>query len=75
VAEAKALTCQLPAESGTPLLHWSCPERAREPATQGITGTVSASTVLRRLKQDALKPWQYRSWIFNGRKNEAMMGR
>ncbi|MFD7275496.1 hypothetical protein ACFV80_00295 [Streptomyces sp. NPDC059862] len=25
---------------------------------------MSASTVRRRLDQDALKPWQYRSWIF-----------
>ncbi|MFI5828490.1 hypothetical protein ACIA6C_14690 [Streptomyces sp. NPDC051578] len=30
----------------------------------GITGTVSASTVRRWLREDALKPWQYRSWIF-----------
>jgi transposase len=28
VAEVKALACQLPAETGTPLSRWSCPELA-----------------------------------------------
>lgn len=64
VAEAKALACRLPAETGTPLARWSCPELARELAARGITGTVSASTVRRWIRDDALKPWQYRSWIF-----------
>ncbi|MDJ0385955.1 helix-turn-helix domain-containing protein [Streptomyces sp. G-G2] len=30
VAEAKALACQLPAETGVPLSRWSCPELAAE---------------------------------------------
>jgi len=64
VAEAKALACQLPAETGTPLSRWSCPELAAELTARGITDSVSASTVRRWLRQDALKPWQYRSWIF-----------
>lgn len=64
VAEAKALACQLPAETGTPLSRWSCPELAAELTARGITDTVSASTVRRWLRQDAIKPWQYRSWIF-----------
>ncbi|WP_406016771.1 IS630 family transposase [Streptomyces sp. NBC_00984] len=64
VAEAKALACQLPAETGVPLSQWSCPELAAELTTSGITDTVSASTVRRWLREDALKPWQYRSWIF-----------
>ncbi|MFH8337470.1 IS630 family transposase [Streptomyces sp. AM6-12] len=64
VAEAKALACQLPAETGVPLSHWSCPELAREVVARSIAGSISASTVRRWLKQDALKPWQYRSWIF-----------
>ncbi|MER5532556.1 IS630 family transposase [Streptomyces mirabilis] len=64
VAEAKALACQLPAETGIPLSRWSCPELAAEPAARGITDTISASTVRRWLHQDALEPWQYRSWIF-----------
>jgi transposase len=64
VAEVKALACRMPAETGVPLSRWSCPELARELAARGITGPVSASTVRRWLAQDALKPWQHRSWIF-----------
>ncbi|WP_234320779.1 IS630 family transposase [Streptomyces sp. NRRL B-1381] len=64
VAETKALACQLPAETGVPLSRWSCPELAAELTARGITDTVSASTVRRWLREDALKPWQYRSWIF-----------
>jgi transposase len=64
VAEAKALACQLPAETGVPLSRWSCPELAAELTARGVTDSVSASTVRRWLRQDALKPWQYRSWIF-----------
>ncbi|WP_405389532.1 IS630 family transposase [Streptomyces sp. NBC_01102] len=64
IAEVKALACQLPTESGTPLSRWSCPELAREAVTRAITETISASTVRRWLRDDALKPWQYRSWIF-----------
>ncbi|MFD8707126.1 IS630 family transposase [Kitasatospora sp. NPDC059648] len=64
VAAAKALACQLPAETGVPLARWSCLELAAELTASGITDTVSASTVRRWLREDALKPWQYRSWIF-----------
>ena len=63
-ALVKALACQLPAEAGTPLSRWSCPELAREAVNRGIAETISASTVRRWLAADALKPWQYRSWIF-----------
>lgn len=64
VAEVKALACQLPAETGTPLSRWSCPELAREVVARRIAGSISASTVRRWLAGDALKAWQYRSWIF-----------
>ncbi|MDW4909997.1 IS630 family transposase [Streptomyces sp. ADMS] len=64
VAEVKALACQLPAETGAPLSRWSCPELAREVVARTIAGSISASTVRRWLKDDALKPWQHRSWIF-----------
>jgi transposase len=63
-AQVKALACQLPAETGVPLARWSAPELAREAVERGIAPFVSASTVRRWLDQDALKPWQYRSWIF-----------
>ncbi|MEV0913715.1 hypothetical protein AB0I93_05480 [Streptomyces sp. NPDC049967] len=54
----------MPAETGVPLARWSCPELAAELTARGITETVSASTVRRWLREDALKPRQYRSWIF-----------
>ncbi len=61
-AEAVALACALPAETGAPLSRWSCPELARELATR-CQVAASASTVRRWLAGDALKPWQHRSWI------------
>ena len=36
---------------------------AYEAALRGIVESVSASTIRRWLADDALKPWQYRSWI------------
>ena len=64
VAEVKALACELPTSSDTPLAKWSCPELAVEAARRGIVASVSTSTVRRWLATDALKPWQHRSWIF-----------
>ena len=64
VAEVKALACELPAQSETPLAKWSCPELAREAIERGLVVSVSASTVRRWLAKDAIKPWQHRSWIF-----------
>lgn len=37
---------------------------AREIITRGLVAAISASTVRRILASDALKPWQYQSWIF-----------
>ncbi|MEU9117989.1 IS630 family transposase, partial [Streptomyces sp. NPDC048483] len=62
--EVKALACRLPAGTGVPISRWSCPELAREAITRQIVTAVSPSTVRRRLTEDALKPWQHRSWIF-----------
>src|SRR5215467_12112955 len=64
VAGVKALACEMPAASGTPLARWTCPELARQAAVSGITPAPSPSTVRRWLADDALKPWQHRSWIF-----------
>ena len=62
-AEVIALACALPAESGVALSRWSCPELARE-LTERCQIAASVSTVRRWLAEDALKPWQHRSWIF-----------
>jgi len=64
LAEVKALACQLPAETGVPLSRWSCPDLATEAVSRGITEAISASTIRRILAADAIKPWQYRSWLF-----------
>ena len=64
VAEVKALACQLPAETGTPLSRWSCPDLAAEIVSRAICTDISASTVRRILARDALKPWRHQSWIF-----------
>jgi len=61
-AEAVALACALPAEQDVPLSRWSCPEIARELAIR-CQRRVSAASVRRWLAEDALKPWQHRSWI------------
>jgi len=61
-AEAVALACALPAETGVPLSRWSCPELARELAAR-CQLAASASTIRRWLAGDVLKPWQHRSWI------------
>lgn len=36
VAEVKALACELPADTGTPLARWSCPELAAEAISRRI---------------------------------------
>jgi transposase len=64
VAGVKALACQPPDECGLPLSRWSAPELAAHAVSTGICTSVSASTVGRWLREDALKPWQYQSWIF-----------
>ncbi len=60
----KALACELPAESGVPLSRWSAPELVVEAVARGIVAAISTSTVRRWLREDALKPWQHRSWIY-----------
>jgi hypothetical protein len=64
VAEVKALACELPAKSAVPLSRWSAAELARQAVERGIVAQVSGITVWRWLVQDAIRPWNYRSWIF-----------
>jgi len=64
VAGLKALACQPPEASGVPLSRWSCPDLAAQVVADGIAASVSTSTVRRWLAEDAIKPWQYQSWIF-----------
>ena len=58
------LACELPAECQLPLARWSSSELAREAVARGICEQISGVTVWRWLSEDAIKPWQQRSWIF-----------
>lgn len=60
----KAIACQLPSERGVPLSRFSSAEIAREAVKRGIVEQVSGATVWRWLAEDAIRPWNYRSWIF-----------
>lgn len=62
-AQVTAIACELPATRGMPLSRWSSFELACEAVEAGVVVDISASTVRRWLAADALKPWQYRSWI------------
>ena len=64
VAKLKAAACAPPVDAGLPMSRWSCPELARHAVAEGICASISTATVRRWLSEDALKPWQYRSWIF-----------
>ncbi len=59
----KALACELPATHGLPLGRFSRTELHRLVVERGLS-EASASTIWRWLHDDALKPWQQRSWIF-----------
>ena len=60
----KAIACQLPSERGLPLSRFSSSEIAREAVARGIVEQVSGATVWRWLAEDAIRPWNHRSWIF-----------
>ena len=58
------MACELPVVGGVPLSRWSSAELAREAIGRGIVEQISGVTVWRWLSEDAIKPWQHRSWIF-----------
>jgi len=62
--EVIAMACELPVVGGVPLSRWSSAELAREAIGRGIVEQISGVTVWRWLSEDAIKPWQHRSWIF-----------
>ena len=64
VAEVKAIACELPATQGVPLGRWSLAELRAEVIAGGLAAELSTSTVRRWLEEDAIKPWQHRSWVF-----------
>jgi hypothetical protein len=64
VVEVKALECELPSKLGIPLSRFSGEEIKRYVLETGIVASISGITIWRWLSEDAIKPWQYRSWIF-----------
>lgn len=62
IAEVKAVACEPPAK-GAPLSRRSVAEVHRLVIERGISAA-SASTIVRWLREDAIRPWRYRSWIF-----------
>jgi hypothetical protein len=62
--QVKAMACELPKESGQPLSRYSGADLAREVTRRGIVAKISGRTIWRWLDEDAIKPWQHRSWIF-----------
>jgi hypothetical protein len=49
--------------TGVPLSRWSSAELARELVSREVVPGISAATVWRTLRKDAIQPWYYRSWI------------
>ncbi len=63
VAAVKAVACELPSTEGVPLSRFSRAELHRLVIERALT-EASASTIWRWLSNDALRPWQQRSWVF-----------
>ena len=62
--QVKALACELPHQHGLPLSRYSGQDLVREVVRQGLAASISGRTIWRWLDQDAIRPWQHRSWIF-----------
>ena len=64
VMQVKAVACELPKESGQPLSRYSRQDLVREVTRRGLVAKISGRTIWRWLDEDAIRPWQHRSWIF-----------
>jgi len=64
VIAIKALACELPHEHGLPLSRFSMSELKREALARGIVAAIGETTIWRWLSEDAIKPWNHRSWVF-----------
>jgi hypothetical protein len=62
--QVKAMACELPKESGQPLSRYSRQDLVREVTRRGLVAKISERTIWRWLEEDAIRPWQHRSWIF-----------
>lgn len=64
MAEVKALACELPAKLGLPLSRFSREELRRHVLSLGLVAEISGMTIWRWLREDAIRPWSRRSWVF-----------
>jgi|SRR5208283_4343367 len=64
IIHIKALACEFPAMHQVPISRWSTSDLGREVRQSGIVATISDSTIWRWLNEDAIRPWQHRTWIF-----------
>jgi hypothetical protein len=62
--QVKAMACELPLQHGLPLSRYSGRDLVREVARRGLVASISGRTLWRWLDEDAIRPWQHRSWIF-----------
>jgi hypothetical protein len=58
------MACELPAKLGLPLSRFSRAELRRHALALGIVAQISGVTIWRWLREDAIRPWTRRSWIF-----------
>lgn len=64
VVAVRALACELPHERGISLSRFSTSELKREVVARGIIASIGETTIWRWLSEDAIKPWNHRSWVF-----------
>jgi transposase len=57
------LACELPDHSGRSLSTWDCGELARALIRDGVTDSISASSVQRILASQKLRPWRVHHWL------------
>jgi len=62
--QVKAIACELPRQSGQPLSRFSRQDLVGELTRRGLVAKISGRTIWRWLDEDAIRPWQHRSWIF-----------
>jgi hypothetical protein len=49
---------------GVPLARLHIPDIRAEALARGLVASISDTTIWRWLSEDAIKPWQHRSWVF-----------
>jgi hypothetical protein len=64
VAQIKAVACEQPAKLELLLSRFALGEIALWIKQADMVAAISVSTVWRLLRQDAIRPWYYRGWLF-----------